>query len=313
MANQEVAIADECGIGANCYYCIGTETTCYTPSGLPEFCGMMFSEYNGLFCTRRNGAMCIMPGHQAYADLSDGNEKTYCIILQQQENCVKPMWLDGTEAIFKSVQKGGCTTSRCSFPMDDDAPGRCAVCCCYLGCEEASGCCPKIPGLAPQSFTGAGGKGYETDYKKPNTGVEYLCCAVPCNAFSLYIPEYMTDAFGCETEYTMCCVQASQVAEVFPEEDGPEHEVIYLKKRTKMLCVQPETILSYKARLGFTFCKAAIPPTEEAPCALAICGMEVCGAGEKYQNIYMGRKVKPRAGGMASQEETVDAEKMDRA
>ena len=313
MADQDVQIADEMGCGSNCYYCFATETTCYVPSGLPEFCGTVGSSYNGICCNRSNHSMCIMKGHQAFEDLSDGDEKTCCIILQVQDNCVKPMWLDGTEPIFKSVRKGGCTTQRCSFPLDDDAPGRCSICgCIYLGCEGTSGCCPKIPGLPPQAFTGAGGNGYETDYKQVVTGPKYLCCAVPCEAFSLYIPAKMVDAFGCEMDGSYCCFQSKFVGEVFPELDGPEHETILIQKQGKLKCVEPTTCVNLKARVGFTFVNIAIPPTPDAPCGLAICGFPVCGIDETYQAPYLARRVKPRSGGMAMQED-VDSEKMDRA
>ena len=296
---QAANVAKECGIGANCCICYAAETTCFTPSGIPEFCGQMSSSYNGLCCKRSQASMCIMPGHPAFEGLAEGDEHTCCILLQLTEFCVKPRWLDGTEPIYKQVAKGGCCTSRTAFPRDDDAPGRCSICgCLYLGCEGASGCCPTIPSLPPQAFTGAGGEGYDLNYSKAEPGIEYLCCALPCPVcamFNIYIPDMVKDAFGFECEQTSCCFSGSAFGDVLPERDGPQYEELFLKNKLEYRCVKPTVCIKSKMRMGFTMIKCALPHDEDVPLACSCCGVVLCGATDKYQSVYCGTRAKPRA------------------
>lgn len=53
-----------------------------------------------------------MDGHQAFEGMKDGDDGVCCILCSTDSKFVKPMFLDGTEPLFKSVKKSGCFTSR---------------------------------------------------------------------------------------------------------------------------------------------------------------------------------------------------------
>ena len=53
-----------------------------------------------------------MDGHQAFEGMKDGDDDVCCILCSTDSKFVKPMFLDGTEPLFKSVKKSGCLTTR---------------------------------------------------------------------------------------------------------------------------------------------------------------------------------------------------------
>lgn len=294
--------AEECGFASFCCGCWGNELTMFMPHTFAECWGYVGSTYLGLCCARVNSAMCICPGHPAFAGLADNRDDVLCIWYQESTNIVKPHFLDGREPCLKSSAKSWCFTSRCACPLDDDVPGRCScqfLSICpgiYCGCAEASGCCPKIPPLSERAFGS-----FELNATRGNPDqVSYMCCACPgitgCWNVSLFIPEFSKDALGMECQDTFCCLEHSYLHHLLPEKEGYEYEEILLESSTSYKCVRPSVCCQTKDRYGLVKYNSAFPCNNgDAPLAMACCGVVCCGLNNNYKQCYLGCKMRPRS------------------
>jgi len=291
---------DECGVDAFCCFCFARERTCFKPHSCAEMFGQLSSDYYGLCCMRVNSSNCICPGHPAYDGLKDGRDDVICVLTQYYTMCVKPNFVTGDEPCLKSTSKFCCFTSRCAMPKDDDAPGRCSVCCfVYYPCcgPDTSCCCPTVARLSGEAF---GNGDYDVNYMKVGKDHEqYLCCACPlpaCSTCGCYIPEKSLEALGQESKFSLCCLEWEKTLETLPEttKDGPEYEEIYLRELGSVKCIIPRTLFKCYSRYMCCVSSGAFPCDDEVPCALACCG-KVCYASKtNFKSCYCGCSIKKR-------------------
>lgn len=314
--------SEECAISACCCCCIAQETNCYTPSGCAEFCGSASSYYIGMCCCRLTTFACICPGHPAFEGLSKERPDVCCVGYQSRNIFVKPNCLSGKEPCFKAVTKSGCLTTRYSFPMDDDAPGRCNIlpCCFVPCCGTPGGCCPKVPALSEKAF-GA----YEVNYNESMAGdVEYLInafCLPFCTVCSMFVPDKASDVFGSEEASSCLCIETNSIQEVLPEVEGPAHEELVITSMMNCMCIKPSNCFKYQRRCLCLVLKGAFPPDADVPCAMACyglncCTIEVkpefkfscCGGDGKYRSIYCCEAAKSCKCGKIQAREDVDGD-----
>jgi len=280
------------------------------PSGCAECCGSTQASY--CLCNKTKSMFYICPGHQAFDDLSEKRDDMCCICCNVQGTTIKPFFARGDLPCLKSVSKSWCCSSRCSCPLDDEQPGRCSLCPC---CALPGGCCAAVDPI-PEAAYG----GFESAERKVTPKEEHVFCALPFCICTLFVPDSPEDGWGVEDKCTCCCWETKNYGMMPPQKRGAADQDIMINFGAANNCISPTTLLKYVSRTSCCYCavtafksccpccapccicaecptmhcKCAIPCDEDVPCALALCGLSLCGTNDYYKPMYCSCKTKAR-------------------
>jgi len=253
--------------------CCCTLTTIHMPKSMASFCGQ--TSVALCCCFQDEYSACILPEHQDYDSLLQGDkENVLCICTTGETAVVKPLCLRSERPCVKGVCNSCCCTNRAAIPSDADVPCMFAAyalkCCDLFPFAFKPGCLVPAPPLAAVSRP----ESVEVEQAKIDD-LEYLLCAFGCGMCTMYVPNSYVDAFGF-TDRSLCCMTQSDTRGCMLPAVRDGYEIL-LVRGGQVKCIKPPILQGGPMCKGVSrsFCflnKFAFPCDDEVPFALGCCG-----------------------------------------